>query len=103
MRQSNRPRAGDGKDDSQVTRHPSGASYSITGYNACIHCGCTAWEFDTERGTGSTIKLCRGCGAGAIINRGWIDGNLGVALSSPRVVGSWCSYSLASGWIRYEP
>lgn len=87
---------------SQVSRSPSGHSYSIVGFNECQACGNRGWEFGSDANTGSTMKFCTQCGAGVIINRGYIDPNLGVALDRPNTVGSWCSYSAASGWLRYE-
>ena len=85
----------------QLDGNPSGNSYSRIGYSPC-QCGEIRWEWDSDHRTGSSYKQCRACGRIVLLNRGYIDSALGVALSMKSGTGSWDTLQPAPGFVSHE-
>lgn len=89
------------RDEDQLGGAPSGNSYSLIGYNECA-CGNADWEWDSDHRTGSSYKACKACGHLVLLNRGYIDPAMGIALSMRSGVGSWDTLRPAPGFVSHE-
>ena len=64
-------------------------------------CGNLKFTFVTDYNTGSVYQQCERCKN--LVNsspEGWIDRKMGLALDSDNILGSWCTISVASGFVQ---
>jgi len=90
------------KDERQLGGNPSGNSYSLIGFNECRNCAATSWLWLSDSRTGSSYKECRECGCVVLLNRGYIDKDLGIGLSKQSDLGSYDTYQPADGYVSHE-